>query len=77
MQARFTAAREHARYGRRLARRTAAAAAAARRTAAAADVTVVPETANEAPPPCRGGVTGHVLLQLFQVTLLRDPSMRS
>jgi hypothetical protein len=50
MQSRFTAAREHARYGRRLARRTAAAAAAARRTAAAADVTVVPETANEALP---------------------------
>ena len=29
------------------------------------------------PPPCRGGFTGHVLLQLFQVPLLRDPSMRS
>ena len=50
MQARFTAAREHARYGRRLASRTAAAAAEARPTAAAADVTVVPESANEAPP---------------------------
>ena len=55
MQARFTVAREHARYGRRLARRTAAAAAAERRTAAAADVTVVPETANEA-PPVKGGL---------------------
>jgi hypothetical protein len=40
MQARFTSAREYAQYERQL----------ARRTAAAADVTVVPETANEAPP---------------------------